>query len=173
MLTEEDIKNALGTLFRDKNQKHRIVNQLNNNHQEFEKFFEFSISSDEPLAWRAAWLIRDCLAKNDKRLMDKGLLITKALKGKADGHQRELLKNIEFIPLNEDFEGYLFDACMTIWETLASIPSTRMTAFKTMLRIAEKYPDLKQDLKLLTEPHYIENLTPGIAATLRRELKKL
>ncbi len=173
MYTNEAIKSDLEALFKDKHLKQRIINQLNNNKKEFESFFLFSISDEEPLAWRAAWLIRDCLIKNDERLVGKGLMITKAIKGKSDGHQRELLKNLTYIVLDEDFEGYLFDECMTIWETLACIPSTRITAFKTMMRIAEKYPELKQDLKLLTGPEYTENLTPGIAASLRKELKKL
>jgi hypothetical protein len=173
METISAINEALASLFKDKRQKQLIVEQLNNQPKYFKSVFEFSLLDDEPMAWRAAWLMRDCLVKNDERLSGKGLLLTKAIKGKTEGHQREILKNLDFISLEEDFEGYLFDACMTIWETLSCIPSTRMTAFKTMMRVAEKYPELKQDLKLLTEPEYTESLTPGIAATLRKELKKL
>lgn len=163
----------LDLLFRDKAQKQLIIDKINGSPELFNEFLDFSLLPNKPLAWRAAWVLKSCLVKNDRRISERALEITKSIKGKEDGHQRELIKTLEIIELDESYEGYLFDECLTIWETLSKIPSTRMTAFKSMNRIAKKYPELKQDLRLLTEEHYTESLTPGIAATLRKELKKL
>lgn len=172
MAEKEFILSELNSLFRDKAQKQRLIDQINRKKELFDAFLSFSLLENEPMAWRAAWVLRSCLVKNDPRIISNALNITKAIKGKEDGHQRELIKNLELIELNESFEGYLFDECMNIWETLTKIPSTRITAFKAMHRISKKYPELKQDLKLLTEVQYTENLTPGIAATLRKLLKE-
>lgn len=172
MTKKEEIVLLLNEVFRDKSRKLQLVKQLKNDKKSFNAFLSFSLLSNEPLAWRAAWLLRSCLTKNDERISAEAIRITKAIRGKADGHQRELIKNLELIQLEESFEGYLFDECMLIWETLSKKPSTRITAFKAMHRIAKKYPELAHDLELLTEEHYTETLTPGVAATLRILLKK-
>ena len=150
MAEKEFIFSELDSLFRDKAQKQHLIDQINRNKDLFDAFMSFSLLENEPMAWRAAWVLRSCLVKNDPRIVSKALTITKAIKGKEDGHQRELIKNLELIELDDSFEGYLFDECMNIWETLSKIPSTRITAFKAMHRTAKKYPELKQDLKLLS-----------------------
>ncbi len=172
MIEKEKTTSLLMELFRDKTQKQLIINKLNNDKESFKAFLSFSLLSNEPLAWRAAWVLRSCLTKNDERISAEAIRITKAIRGKEDGHQRELIKNLELIELEESFEGFLFDECMSIWENLSKKPSTRITAFKAMHRIAKKYPELEHDLELLTEEHYTESLTPGVAATLRILLKK-
>ncbi len=168
-----EISNSIQLLFREKGRKEQLISHINESKENFDAFLSFSLLSDEPLAWRAAWVLRSCINKNDQRISERAIEITKAIAGKEDGHQRELIKNLEHIKLEESYEGYLFDACMNIWEDLSKIPSTRITAFKAMNRIAKKYPELKQDLILLTEDHYTESLTSGIAATLKKEIKKL
>ena len=75
--------------------------------------------------------------------------------------------------LNDIQEGKLFDSCLTIWEDIRTIPSTRITAMKFILKTVEKFPDLKPEIKLWTQDMYLESLSPGIKNSLLKQIHKL
>ncbi|MBR9976147.1 MAG: hypothetical protein KFF77_11245 [Bacteroidetes bacterium] len=71
------------------------------------------VSDAQPYAWRAAWLLSDCMETNDRRLRGRRDAFIAAIPDKADGHQRELLKILLRMDLGERHESRLFDACMS------------------------------------------------------------
>ncbi len=115
-----------------------------------------------PQAWRAAWLLRHVLRNNDERLGPHLAEIASVLPGKEDGHQRELLLLIDKAELNEKLCGIVFDKSSEIWQTVSKKPSTRITAFKVMIKIAKQYPELQREVNVLSSSHYSETLSPGI-----------
>jgi hypothetical protein len=70
--------------------------------------------------------------------------------------------------LKDDQEGYLFDECMNIWESVGKSPSVRITAFSILADIAKKYPELRHELEFLTQNQYTETLSPGIRLSFDR-----
>lgn len=60
-----------------------------------------------------------------------------------------------------------------IWEKLTNIPSTRVQALYCMLKIANKYPELKSEIALYNESSYVEDLSPGIKRQVHRLFQKL
>ena len=54
--------------------------------------------------------------KDDPKIKKHLAKIIKSIEGKNDGHQRELIKIVRKMSLNEDQEGLFFDVCMNIWE---------------------------------------------------------
>ncbi len=56
---------------------------------------------EQPASWRAAWIVNHLSEKNDKRLQKPLHNIIKSIKGKEDGHQRELIKIVRKMQLNE------------------------------------------------------------------------
>ncbi|HET56230.1 MAG TPA: hypothetical protein ENN33_13585 [Ignavibacteria bacterium] len=62
---------------------------------------------------------------NDKRIRKNIDKILTVLPSKQDGHQRELIKILLQMKLNEEQEGKLFNICMTLWEGLDKKPSIR------------------------------------------------
>lgn len=59
---------------------------------------------------------------------------------------------------------------MEIWEQVGKIPSVRIFAFRLIVRIARKYPELKNEIAFLTQPHYTETLSPGIRNSVHKLL---
>jgi len=161
---------SLQHLFRGPNFKEKLIESANKDINQFKRLFEMCTKNTDQIAWRAAWVLRGCLKKNDERLKSHLHQIINAIEEKEDGHQRELIKIFEVYDLDEDYEGYLFDICANIWEDLEKIPSTRITAMKFMMRVAEKYPEIKSDIKLLTSEEYIESLSPGIKRSLLKSI---
>ncbi len=129
---------------------------------DFEEAIELAVSDKQPYAWRAAWLLWSCMKENDRRIQGHIHNIINAIAGKMDGHQRELLKIILKMELNEEYEGYLFNICTTIWETTGNKPSVRLTAFKIMVKTAKKYPDLSHEIIFLTQAQYLDSLSSAV-----------
>ena len=144
--------------------------------KEYPNLIATALSNTQPMGWRAAWLLRDTMAKADKRVIpytDKILAVLPAL---PEGHQRELLKCVEVLPLDDEQEGQLFDLCVGIWERIGKQPSIRSVALKLLVQIAKKYPELVGELDHLGADEYMEPLSPGIRRSCERmfdDLRKL
>jgi hypothetical protein len=133
-----------------------------------EQALELCTSDQKPQAWRAAWLLHELKLKDDVRLLQRIPKILEVLPHREDGHQRELLRLLELLPLSESEESCLFDCSLTLWEDVSKSASLRITAFKALTRIAEKYPELRGELTFLTEEHFTESLSPGIKRSFER-----
>lgn len=146
---------------------------MQSNPEYFDEARNLAISGEHPEGWRAAWLLGHSMHRNDQRLQPVLMDFISALKGKQSGHQRELLKILAKMKLEEVHEGPLFDACLTIWEDLGKQSSVRVTAFRQLVRIAWEYPDLKQELRHFTTGPYTASLSPGIKRSMEKLVKKL
>ena len=117
---------------------------------------------DNNNAWRIAWKINHEMKMNDKRVSPYIDDIIKCIELKNDGHQRELLKILEKMNLNEKQEGLLFQQCVFIWERIDKIPSVRIKAFQILSKIAHDYPELKKELIHFSSDKYTDTLGRGI-----------
>jgi len=129
----------------------------------FPELVKASLNVEDDKAWRYSLLIGHLIKKNDVRiqpLVDEFVEVLNQTK--IDGHQRQILVVLDKMKLDDDQEGRLFNYCMTIWEAINKIPSTRMRAFWMMEKISENYPELKQELKYFVTSYYTETLSPGI-----------
>lgn len=136
-----------------------------------EPALELALSDKQPFAWRAAWLLSNCLKEDDKMLTQNQMRIIQAIPYKQDGHQRELLKLLSLINIHYEDIGILFDVCLDIWKQIHKIPSTRITAMKMIMQIAAKYPELRNEINCYAGEHYLETLSPGIKKVTRKMLQ--
>ena len=80
--------------------------------------------------------------KNDRRIHSYVEKIIGTLPTKCDDQLRELLIILQRMELSDDYEGKLFDICVNIWEKKGKQPSVRYNAFKLVVKIVKKHPDL-------------------------------
>ena len=139
----------------------------------FDEAIQLAVGDKEKLCWRAAWLLWRCIEKDDPRIKKHINKIIKVIPHKKDGHQRELIKILSVMKLNEEQEGRLFNICMNLWEGLDKTPSIRWTAFKFILEMGKKYPTLKEEISFLTQDHYLETLSPGIRHSISKAIPEL
>jgi hypothetical protein len=142
--------------------KEKLVTFLKKYPQKFDDAINIALSDKQPQAWRATWLLFHCMQDNDKRIKNHIKNIINDIRNCKDGHQREWLKILDRMLLTENQESLLFDVCLTIWEDITKSPSVRGTAFKFLLKIVKKYPELSEEIQHLTQSHYTESLSPGI-----------
>ncbi|WP_258098160.1 hypothetical protein [Marinoscillum pacificum] len=147
-----------------------LIEYLDQHPEEYEEAVRIAQTSHLPQCWRACWVLFHITSKDDERLKPHLSELIMSIKGKTGGHQRELIKLISKMSLDEDQEGMMFDRCMTIWESVKMIPSVRMMAFKFLMKVVNKYPELKMELRHITQDHYLESLTPGVRRSIDKQL---
>lgn len=153
--------------------KSGMISYMYNHPEDFEEAVNLAISEKQPYAWRAAWLLWSCIEDNDARVNKYIKKIVKSLKNKNDDHQRELIKILFKMELDEKDEGFLFNFCLNIWEKTAKKPSVRYTALKMIIKIAKRYPDLTNEVNYLFQNNYIDSLSPGVKKSLSKMIKEL
>lgn len=145
-----------------------MISFLKSNPKAFEEAIKLAMTDKQPFAWRSAWLLWSCMEVNDKRIRKHIKSIIDSIETKKDGHQRELLKILSKMEIKKDYEGYLFDLCMDLWEQIDKDPSVRMTALKVMIKIANKHPQIANEIKFLLQDHYLDTLSPGVRKAITR-----
>lgn len=138
----------------------------------FDEAVRLAIAEKQPFSWRSAWLLWSCMDENDERLKKYISKLINAIDGKKDGHQRELLKILSKMELNENHFGKLFNVCVNIWESINKRPSVRFTAFKMIEKIADKHYELRNEIIFLTQERYLEQLSPGIKNSLIKTFRR-
>jgi len=136
--------------------------------EKLEEAILLALSNKQPYAWRASWILSHYMKTNDPRFLEYSTELIKAIRFKKDGHQRELIRILQKLDLNDDNEGLLFDECMTIWESINKRPSVRIFAFKFIVDMVKKYPELNNEIKHLTQSQYQETLSPGLLRSFER-----
>ena len=153
--------------------KDEMISFMDTHPEFFEEAIELAVSDKQPYAWRSAWLLWSCMEENDKRIQKYIKSIVDTLETKDDGHQRELLKILLNMEVEEKYESILFDHCMDIWEQINKTPSVRINALKFIIKIAKKHPELSQEITFLTQDHYLESLSPGVKHSVSKIIKEL
>ena len=160
------LEESLTTLYKDE-----MVAFLKKHPEYFEEAIQLAISDKQPYSWRSAWLLWSVMTKNDSRFDNYIPAILQSIKDKQDGHQRELLKILYLLEIDEAYEGQLFDLCISLWENIEKKPSIRYTAFRFLVKITNKHPELRRELDFLLEPRYFETLSPGVKKGVFKMLK--
>jgi len=141
--------------------------------EDFEEAIKLAVSNKQPYSWRAAWLLWSCMEKNDQRIQGYVKSIIDILSVRDDNQLRELLIILHQMEINEELEGLLFNHCISIWEKINKKPSLRITAFKIIVKIAKKHPDLSREIIFLTQNQYLDSLSPAAYKSVTNMIKGL
>jgi len=165
---ETPLENILSNFYKDE-----MISFMETHPEYFEEAIKLAISDKQPYSWRAAFLLGSCMENNDKRVQGYINDIIDSISVMKDGQQRDLLKILILMELNDEQEAVLLNICMGIWEKINKVPSVRLTAFRFIIKIADKHPDLKNEIVFLTQDHYLESLSPAVKRSIARRMKKI
>ncbi|MCF8240126.1 MAG: hypothetical protein K9J16_01975 [Melioribacteraceae bacterium] len=165
---ESVLENKLMILY-----KEEMISFLKSHPEHFDEAIQLAISDKQPFAWRAAFLLVGSIEENDNRIQKHIKSIVNCIQEKEDGHQRELLKILDKVNISEKYEGQVFNICMNLWEQINKQPSVRITAFKFIVKIAKRHPELSKEINFLTQDHYLESLSPGVKRSIEKIIQEL
>ena len=153
--------------------KTEMISFLDTHPEYFEEAIKLAIS-DKPLySWRAAWLLWSCMKENDQRIQRYTKDIINTIATKNDNHQRELFKILLKMELNEEYESFLFDVCITVWEQINKKPSVRHTALNFIIKMAKKHSNLLNEISFLLQDQYLESLSPAVKKSVSKMMKEV
>jgi len=168
------LKPSISTIFKQFRKNIHMLAYVKQHPNLFKDLIEASLDTKHPKAWRAAMLLGNAMKKNDKRVVPYITTFIECLPLLShDGHQRQVLIILDKLSLNENQNGCLFDHCLSLWEQVNKIPSTRMRSFQAMVKMTSQYPELKDELKLFTTNYYTQTLSEGIKISFTRMVSKL
>ena len=151
--------------------KDGMISYMDAHPEDFEEAMKLAIADKRPYSWRAAWLLWSCMKENDQRVQKYIKRIIDSIPTKNDNQQRELFIILQKMELNEDYEGILLDICVNAWLKINKKPSVRFNAFKLIVKIAKKYPELSQEIGLLTQDQYLESLSSAVNKSIFKMIK--
>lgn len=150
--------------------KKRMIDFIQSNPESFDEAIVLALADEYPESWRASWLITHVMEVDDKRIKVYVNDLISILGEKPDGHNREIIKILLKMILNDKQEGRLFNKCMNFWENISLSSSLRWTSMKFITRIIKKYPELKNETSHLFEDRYLKPLSPGIRRVIEKGL---
>jgi len=165
---ETELEHILISTYKD-----GMIAYMDSHPEAYEEAVKLAVSDKQPFAWRAAWLLWSCMGENDERIQPHIKEIVNVVKLKNDGHQRELLKILFQMGISKKYEGILFNLCMDVWEEIHKTPSVRLTAFKFIMKIVKKHPELSKEITFLLQDRYLETLSPGVKHSVLRMMEGL
>lgn len=153
--------------------KSDMISYMNTHPEDFEEAIKLAIADKHPYSWRAAWLLWSCMEKNDQRIHKYLGKIIDTLPTKSDDQLRELLIILQRMDLEDEYEGRVFDICVNSWKKIGKQPSVRYNAFKLMIKIIKKHPDLSKEITFLTESRYIDSLSDTVKKSISKMITEL
>ncbi len=150
-----------------------LIDLLSKDEQITELLAKYAFSKKEN-AWRAVWALYHSIESNGteklQKYADDFVKLAKSIK--QDGYLRETIKIINKLDLNEEQTCEMYDLCMEILWDNKKQPSVRSVAFDFLLKTAEKYPELYNEILLVFE-RVKEHLSQGIKNSMMIKSKIL
>jgi len=162
----DEIENIL-----TRNYKHDMVLFFQKNPDRIDDLIKLIFEKNNPLSWRAAWLLWSCVPKNDSRILENTSRFISILPYSNESMQREILKILFNIDLEEESLGRLINICINIWEDINKRPGVRYSSFRMLLKISKEYPELENELGYLVDERFINTLSPGIKHSIKKLIK--
>jgi hypothetical protein len=153
--------------------KAEMISYLTAHPEDFDEAIKLAISNKQPYSWRAAWLLWSCMDYNDQRLQKYLKKIIDTLPTTSDNQLRELLLILQRMELKDDYSGKLLNICVNVWEKIGKQPSVRINAFKLIVKITKKHPDLKDEVIFLTQFHYLHSLSGAVKKSVFKMINDL
>ena len=153
--------------------KDEMISYIAMHPEAFDEVIKLAISEKPPYSWRAAWVLWSIMEENDKRVQIHIKSIIDSISTKKDNQQRELFKVLHKMELNEEYAGQVFIICVDVWEKIHKKPSVRMNALHLMVKIAQKYPELSNEIELLTQDQYLDSMSQAVYKSITKLKKRL
>jgi len=148
--------------------KSQLIAYLTKHPEEFDELLKLALSNKQPYSWRGTWLLWSCMVKDDIRVKKHVSEIIDSLLNRPDNQQREILIVLQKLNIEEEHEGRLFNSCISIWESTSKQYSVRYNAFKLLLKIAKKYPELLNEVFSLAQSPYLDTFSMPVRKSLLR-----
>jgi hypothetical protein len=129
-----------------------IAHGIGNNPELFENLVELVFFGKEPLPSRASWVVSAVTDKYPELLKPYiKRIVTHIEKFDHPGTRRNLLRYLSDNKLPKSVEGKLYDVCFKWALSRNEPPGVKVYSVQILFNIAQKEPDLKNEVRLILE----------------------
>ncbi len=151
-----------------------IQKYVGNSQERFDQLFNLLQQNEPVVAQRAAFTIDHCLRKRISFLQPNLEAAVKIL-CRNDVHDavlRCIVRAFQDIDLPEDLEGIVLERCYELLTSEKQPVAIRVFSMTVAYRISNRYPELKNELKIIVE-EYLTHDSPGMCSRSKRIHKHL
>ena len=130
-----------------------LRNQLLQNPNLFDQLFSFFLAGTERQSQKAAGLICLCVEKQPELLLPylPSLLAKLREEPVRNSIKRNILRMLQYAQIPEELEGEFIELCFSYLESAREAVAIQAFSMPVLFKLSDKYPELKQELKILIE----------------------
>jgi hypothetical protein len=154
-------------------EKEILIRDVGNSKLKFQELLELSLNGEDPVAWRATWILDGCDEVYPGLASGYITQIVRALPNlKSNGVIRSLLRLLCRYEIPEDEQGLLVDLCFNYMVSEYYQLAVKVHAMQIIYNHVLLYPELKEELVTVIRDQ-IDNNSVGFASRGRRIIKQL
>ena len=164
---------SLLTRFPSGMEKELYIRTVGDSEEKFLSLLDISIHDQDPLAWRAAWILDGADEAWPGLASPHIPVIVEALPGlQSEGALRSLLRLLTRHEIPEEGQGLLIDCCFSYLVSELYPVAVKVHAMQIIYNHVLIYPELKEELVTVIEDQIHHN-SAGFMSRGRRIIKQL
>lgn len=150
-----------------------IIQEVGNSEEKFLELLELALYEEDPLAWRATWVLDGCDEQHPGLASNQISRITRRLPDlESMGSLRSLLRLLCRYEIPEEDQGLLIDLCFGYLVSELYQLAVKVHAMQIIYNHVLLYPELKHELITVIEDQ-TENNSVGFMSRGRRIINQL
>ncbi len=155
-----------------KAQATKIADYVGTDPERFKELFALMLGPVYRVTQRAAWPVSDCIQRHPELIEPYWGKLAGQLE-REDAHvavRRNVARLLQFVEIPKRYQGRIFDACYNLVADPAQPVAVRCFSMTVAAKIAERKPELMDELRLVVQEHP-QTLTAGLKSRTRRLFK--
>jgi hypothetical protein len=157
-----------------KKQCEKIRAWVGDDQQRFDELFKLFLKGEYRLTQRAAWPLSYCV-QDHPGLIKKGfgrLVRNLSVPGIHDAVKRNTVRILQHVDIPKQYQGELMKTCFRYVASPREAIAIKVFALTVLTNLAELYPGIKNELKLLVEQQ-LPTASAGFRSRAREELRRV
>ncbi len=148
--------------------------EVNSMPSNFKLLLDIALNDDRYISWRAAYLVDQMHDKDSQIILPYLDAIIENLKTqKHAGKKRHFLRMLTSHEISEKHSGFMVEYCFKAFQAAKEPVAVKVHAMQILFNIAQKEPDLKEEIALVIEHEMEYHATAGILSRGKKLLNKL
>lgn len=150
-----------------------LIREVGDSDEKFRELLEFTLKEEDPLSWRAAWILDGADERHPELASPYISRIVNTLPSvKSTGTLRCLLRLLCRYEIVEEDQGLLIDLCFSYMTSELYPVAVKVHAMEIIYQHCLIYPELKEELITIIRDQ-IANNSVGFLSRGRRIIKEL
>ena len=152
----------------------KIVRYVGDSREKFSELLDIFLEGPYRITQRAAWPLTYCAEAHPEIVKGKlGILLRYLEKENIhDAVRRNTIRMLQFVEIPANLHGRVASICLTYLKDNKQPVAIRVFSMTVLGRLAESYPELRQELRVMIEDH-LPYAQPAFISRGRKILKAL